>query len=215
MWPNEQCNLFSLVLKGSFRATSSKQSFLYQFPHLVFSIRPTCCATLLLLIVLHDDYVISSSPTFMLSGQTTVPGQSRDGFDPCVRSQTPHPLNYRESPGLLAGFCTSDLACSLTFIISFLHQQNVSVLHITFYQVLILTAKLFVSFICKTLPVDHTTQFKVLTRWKCFEISVRMCKLPSLGYVIKYCTDRIQRRLHENVRDIYEIQLIYITYITY
>jgi len=84
------------IIKGR-TPTKHKQ---HQPSHLMISIRPTCCATLLLLVVLHDHYVISCSPTFKRSSHTTIPGQTRGGFDRDLRFQTPHPLNYRLSPGL-------------------------------------------------------------------------------------------------------------------
>jgi hypothetical protein len=96
------------------------------------SIRPTCCATLLLLVVLHDDYVISCSLTFMISRQTTVSGKTRVGFDPGVRRRMPHPLRYREHPGLLQTVLESPNAdsgltsFSWAFIMNFLHQRKVS-----------------------------------------------------------------------------------------
>jgi hypothetical protein len=77
---------------------NTKQTKQHQRPHLMVSIRPACCATLWLPVVLHVDYVISLSATFTLPRQTTAAGNPRVGFDRDVRLQTPHPLSYRKTP---------------------------------------------------------------------------------------------------------------------
>jgi hypothetical protein len=87
---------------------NTKQTKQHQRPHLMVSIRPACCATLWLLVVLHVDYVISLSATFTLPSQTTTAGNPRVCFDRDMRLQTPHPLSYRKSPNAARGlleFC--------------------------------------------------------------------------------------------------------------